>query len=246
MGDVIQYASGDCVFDSAIASLALTNPNEIRSLIDLVGVTSEGRNVYSVTLITTSAQQILVDDEFLTDANGTMPYDPPAADPATGKDVLWAPLMRKANAIVHGGYGVGETAGMGFGETVGQANSFAMNPLNADAETLLKNAIDSNVASEVFSFANAAASRANTSGSEATDSLAGTFCVPGGGGPGYCVVAAHAYSVVSYDGDSVTIRNPWNTNAYGNGQGADGELTIPYEDFGALFEYIELAEPYRL
>lgn len=204
-------------------------------MIKAIGRTNKGYTVYAVNFYDVNglAYRITVDDQSLYQGDDT-PYDPSVVDAVNGKRIIWANLVRKANAIRMGGYD--KTTGtignafmaltghlmQGYGQSetppiysVIPQTLAAQLPTTAATITVMTAAIAKNPA--IFQFNN-------------------YVCVPYGGTT-YCAPLNHEVSVYHVTSTSVIIRNQWGPNgSYSAGQSGNGIVTYPYYVFLQLFQ----------
>ena len=229
--DVLQNQSSDCAFDSALTAVALQNPNQIRNLIRFVGTTKSGNKVYGVTLyagdFSNVPQEIVVDETLL--VGGTSIYDPAVIDPNNGSRILWASMFRKANAVLRGGYEMATSPGSALAELSGRLPG-SINPRSPSAQADLKSDLAAKDAVAVSSLSDGFGIPGSTDNGI-------YYCVPQNGMT-YCVAKMHAYAIISDDGSTVTVRNPWGNNAIspiGDGRGQNGLVALPVGVFQKMF-----------
>jgi hypothetical protein len=107
--DVQQGSLGDCYFLAILAAIARTRPDYIRNM-----VRDNEDGTYTVTFQTATGwlgsmgiltdQEVIVDNQFWTDAGGTPTYAK-SRDTGTSGPELWVMLIEKAYAKLKGGYG---------------------------------------------------------------------------------------------------------------------------------------------
>ena len=222
---------GDCTVLGSLASLAQSNPSQIRNNIQATA----NPNEYKVTLY---SRQNNGNKSVVTPTVETVNLDHLQAlsclDPTSGKHVLWPALYEKAYAQLQQ-KGATDTQGIAALNKGGIAAT-ALQALTGRPVSMLKADEPSTPATIRSALVEGRAVTAGIleTGTEATET-----------------VDHHLYSVLgaSADGKSITIRNPW---GFWGGQnhlpsdksvvlGADGTATMPMATFGKVFGSVTIS-----
>ena len=250
--EVLQGTDNDCTVFAAMGSLVAVSPNSIVNLIKLVGKTSDGVDVYGVTLfgqeqyslqshaLSSEPQTILVDARFPAVANGnnyTFPYDELYGDPTNGSLVLWPHILQKAFAFYYGSYeAILSSAPAEIAVLTGQTPSVIFNSgfysIDPNASLAkLSQYVGAGYVTTVDSVLESAG-KAND-GSATAISPQGAYSCVTITGTTYCLATNHEYEVLAFDGSIITLRNPWGINL-NSPDSANGVVSLPLAAYSAL------------
>ena len=241
--EILQGDDGDCTTFAFLGSLAAIAPGDIQNMLHLAGHTSDGVDVYAVSLfslVSAKPQIINVDARFLatTVGNGTFyHYDNLFVDPANGNIVLWPLLAQKALAVYFGGYELLPDSMASVTPIV--TGKFALGILRPEGG-VEDSGTPSVILSKYFGFKNPITVDShvlvlNTANDGSTTPVTqqSVYNCASVANVIYCLVDSHEYEVLAFDGNDVTLRNPWGYNL-GAPTSSNGILILPMAAYTAL------------
>jgi calpain-15 len=216
--DVTQGDVGDCYFLSSVASIASSDPDALKNLIKPAGNGQYDVQFFEKTKSGAKPVTVRVDGEIPMDKNGIV-----YAGSRDEKE-LWVGLVEKAFAKWQGGYEVINQGG--YPEDA----LFALTGRTSDYVEDLQTAKPA----KVWNLLTEATKdhRPMAAGTWSQDDFKLNYEKVG-------LVDGHAYSVLGAsekDGQqTVTLRNPWGEQEFGNDGKNDGTFTMTFDDFRKYF-----------
>lgn len=242
--EVIQGVANDCTVFAALSSIVAQDPTFIKTMITLVGKTADDAKIYSVALFdpkTEKQQYIRVDEKILQDANGQTPYAPIYEDPTSKSVILWPLIIQKAIAVYYGSYeNIARSAAANIPIiTASKTQSFSPRYASIDEFSLRLQGIVNK------GFVTTSDAYVKDNQSNITPGLTiftnGDYNCVEENSLTYCMAQAHEYTVLAFDGRTVTIRNPWGKNL-GDGTESNGIVHIPVLSYAALTSHVYFEE----